>query len=49
MRIDAYIAIGREGTDAMPPKNEQPSVLRLGRSVRFVVQDLLDELRQGAG
>jgi len=24
MRIDAYIAVGREGTDATPPKNEQP-------------------------
>jgi transposase len=24
MRIDAYIAVGREGSDAMPPKNEQP-------------------------
>ena len=24
MRIDAYIAVGREGKDATPPKNEQP-------------------------
>ena len=24
MRIDAYVAVGREGKDATPPKNEQP-------------------------
>jgi transposase/IS5 family transposase len=34
MKIDAYIAVGREGKDATPPKNEQPLTAAMRKKLK---------------